>query len=205
MRAGRWERKSSRISILQLVQKDRVIKQRGVSRMPNFLSKQNRPVGPFRLMVCCQLPSDRGSRMNPEQPWNLTLVWVNWWRREVKKQSRFWLKRLKSGDVFKSIHALIMTAAPHSKRNMFHAFTRHAPIVHIFQNNSLSISHMRHPVTHTSTQYIQACSSLSTRWQWFASEDSFHGFGCLYKEAHFRHARFGLDRKSMCYCIAEGV
>lgn len=58
MRVGRWELKSSRISILLLVQKDRAIKQRGISRMPNFLSKQNRPVGLFRLAVCSQLPSD---------------------------------------------------------------------------------------------------------------------------------------------------
>lgn len=40
MRVGRLEWKSSRISIPQLVQRDRVIKQRGISRMPNFLSKQ---------------------------------------------------------------------------------------------------------------------------------------------------------------------
>lgn len=50
MRAGRWERNPSRISILQSV------KQRGVLRMPNFHSKQNRPVGLFRLVLCCQLP-----------------------------------------------------------------------------------------------------------------------------------------------------
>lgn len=43
MRAGRWELKSSRISILQLLQKDGAIKQRAVSRMPIFLGKQNRP------------------------------------------------------------------------------------------------------------------------------------------------------------------
>lgn len=67
MRVGRWERKSSRISILKLVQKDRAIKQRGISRMPNFLSKQNRPVGLFKLAVCCQLPSDRSSGMNLEE------------------------------------------------------------------------------------------------------------------------------------------
>lgn len=36
MRAGRWELKSSRISILQLPQKDRAIKQRGISRMPGL-------------------------------------------------------------------------------------------------------------------------------------------------------------------------
>lgn len=80
MRVGRWERKSSRISILQLVQKDRAIKQRGTSRMPNFLSKQNRPVGLFRLAVCCQLTSDRSSGMNSEELWNLTLVWAEWGR-----------------------------------------------------------------------------------------------------------------------------
>lgn len=56
MRVGRWELESSRISILQLVQKDRAIKQRGTSRMPNFLSKQNRPVGFFGLRSAANYP-----------------------------------------------------------------------------------------------------------------------------------------------------
>lgn len=77
MRVGRWERKPSRISILQLPRKDGAVKQRGVSRMPNFLSKQNRPVGLFRLEVCCQLPSDR-SRGRYPQELCLTFVWVKW-------------------------------------------------------------------------------------------------------------------------------
>lgn len=67
MRVGRWELKSSRISILQFVQKDSLIKQRGISRMPNFLSKQNRPVGLFKLVVCCQLPSDMSNSINSEK------------------------------------------------------------------------------------------------------------------------------------------
>ena len=71
MRVGRWELKSSRISILLLVQKDRVIEQRGISRMPNILSKQNRPVGLFRPAVYCQLPP----WLEPEL-WVLTLLKV---------------------------------------------------------------------------------------------------------------------------------
>lgn len=58
MRFGRWELKSSRISILQLPRKDSLIKRRGISRMPNFISKQNRPVGLLKPAVGCQLPSD---------------------------------------------------------------------------------------------------------------------------------------------------
>lgn len=76
MRAGRWERKSSRISILQLLQKDREIKQRDISRMLHFLSKQNRPVGRFKHAVGCQLASERGNGMNSEELKHLTLVLV---------------------------------------------------------------------------------------------------------------------------------
>lgn len=81
MRVGRWELKSSRISILQFAQKDSLIKHRGISRMPNFLSKQNRPVGLFRLVVCCQLPSDMSNSINSDKLWNLTSVWIEWERR----------------------------------------------------------------------------------------------------------------------------
>lgn len=74
MRVGRLEWKSSRISIPQLVQRDRVIKQRGISRMPNFLSKQTDMGDSFGLYFSASYPWI--GALNSDDLSNLILLWV---------------------------------------------------------------------------------------------------------------------------------
>lgn len=114
---------------------------------------------------------------------------------------------MKSGDIFKSIHELTAIATSQSKWNDVSYIYRNVPVPHVLWSNSLSISHITHPVS-----LIQTHTNLYPDMWTVCPLD---GSGLLHKTVSMVLVAFikrltsgthsGVETKSMCYCMAQGV